>query len=122
MGESKRNAIEDGMDGKIHRMQHKANAQNSNMSVPATRDDKPKSIGAGAGEEDDESDDFATSSRLSSSAAAAAASAAAVAACAGGSSQVAIPTTPTIVMIKNTMAALQFADNHKCYKKEKNTS
>ncbi len=108
------------MDGKIQKMQHNANARNSNMSVPATRDDKPKSIGAGAGEEDDESDDFATSSRLSSSLAAA--SAAAVAACAGGSSQVAIPTTPTIVMIKNTMAALQFAGNHKCYKKEKTTS
>lgn len=100
-------------------MQHKANAQNSNMSVPATRDDKPKSFGAGAGGEDDESDDFATSSRLSSSLAAASAAAAA---CAGESSQVAIPTTPTIVMIKNTMAALQFAGNHKCYKKEKNIS
>lgn len=99
------------MVGMISKIQHEENARDSNMSVPATRDDKPKSIGVGAGEEDDESDDFATSSRLSSSTAAE--SAAATDTGALGSSQVAMPTTPMIVMIKNTIAAPQFADNHK---------
>ena len=72
------------------------------MRVPASRGDRPHTLCEG--DDDGEvavSEDSLTSCKLSSSAVEAAAAA--------GSSQVAMPTTPMIVMIKNTMAPAQFA-------------
>jgi hypothetical protein len=96
------------------------------MIVPATRGDNPKTFcgGRAASEPaedgsasvkvaDDDCDSLSTSSKLSSSAGDEAEDD--VVAEAGGSSHVAMPTTPMIVMIKKTTAALQLADRVTCH-------